>query len=478
MTLAEIQAMRSRIARGEIKSDGHLPNFTERNKAMDGLEKALNIKRAEEEKKRLAEEALRAKTYHMDLDDIPDVFHPMIRDIRNMRHLEYDLKGGRGSTKSSTIAMMIVELLRNFHNVHAVVCRQVGNTIKDSVYNKLQWAIEKQGLWDEFRFQRSPLEITLKATGQTIYFRGADDPDKIKSINPPFGYIGILWFEELDQFEGPEAVRKIEQSAIRGGDIAWIFKSFNPPKSMNNWANEYIQQPKENRIVHHSTYHDVEPTWLGKAFLEEAEHLREINPDAYEHEYGGVANGVGGKVFEYLDIRPISQEEVDSMDRLYAGVDWGWYPDPYAFVLCAYNPRDEKIYILDEHYGNKMSNEETAHWIMENHRGHLHDLQYGVICDSSENKSVADYVDAGVWNAKAAYKPPGSVDYGMKWLQRRTIVVDPARTPNAYREIVQYEYDRDKEGNVISGYPDRDNHTIDALRYSLSPVFLRRLTKA
>ncbi len=478
MTLSEIQAMRSRIARGDIKSDGKLPNFTERNKAMDGLEKALQIKKAEEDRQRAAEEALSAKTYHLDLDDIPDTFHAVIRDIRNHRHLEYNFKGGRGSTKSTTFAMMIVELLKNNHNVHALVCRRIGNTLKDSVYNKIEWAIDKQGMTDEFVFQKSPMEIRLKATGQTIYFRGADDPGKIKSINPTFGYIGILWFEELDQFEGPEAVRKIEQSAIRGGDIAWIFKSFNPPKSMNNWANEYIQEPKDNRIVHHSTYLDVEPSWLGKAFLEEAEHLRTINPDAYEHEYGGVANGVGGKVFEYLELREITDEEIAGMDYFYGGVDWGWYPDPFAFVLCSYSPKDEKIYLLDEYYGNKLTNEATAAWILEHHRDELHGMQYGLICDSAENKSVADYVSSGIWNAKAAYKPPGSVEYGMKWLQRRTIVIDPRRTPHAYEEIKTYEYDRDKDGNIISGYPDRDNHTIDALRYSLTPVFLRRLTKA
>ena len=479
MSLTDIQVMRSKIARGEVTdSFGFAPDFADRNKAMSELEKALNIKAAEEERKRKAEEALKAKTYHMDLDDIPDTFHATIRDIRNHRHLEYDFKGGRGSTKSSSIAMMIVELMRNFHNIHVVVCRQVGNTLKDSVYNKLQWAIDKQGLSEEFRFQKSPMEIVLKATGQTIYFRGADDPDKIKSINPPFGYIGILWFEELDQFEGPEAVRKIEQSAIRGGDIAWIFKSFNPPKSMNNWANEYIQEPKENRIVHHSTYHDVEPSWLGKAFLEEAEHLKAINPDAYEHEYGGVANGVGGKVFEYLEIREITDEEIEAMDHLYAGVDWGWYPDPYAFILCSYNPRNEKIYLLDENVGCKKSNEKTAAWILKHHKQDLHDMQYGVICDSEENKSVVDYTNLGIWNAKPAYKPPGSVEYSMKWLQRRTLVIDPKRTPYACKEIKKYEYDRDKEGNIISGYPDRDNHTIDALRYSLSPVYLRRQSKA
>ena len=91
------------------------------------------------------------------------------------------------------------------------------------------------------------MEIEYIPTGQKIYFRGADDPGKIKSIKPQFGYIGIVWFEELDQYHGPEAIRNIEQSVIRGGDIAYIFKSFNPPQTANNWANKYVKIPKSSQ---------------------------------------------------------------------------------------------------------------------------------------------------------------------------------------------------------------------------------------
>ena len=116
--------------------------------------------------------------------------------------------------------------------MHALVLRKVGNTIKDSVYAQFKWAISKQKLDKDFRFKASPFEITYKPTGQKIYFRGADDPFKIKSIKPEFGYIGIIWFEELDQFAGPEEVRNIQQSAIRGGDKAYKFKSSSMTQSI------------------------------------------------------------------------------------------------------------------------------------------------------------------------------------------------------------------------------------------------------
>ena len=61
----------------------------------------------------------------------------------------------------------------------------------------------------------------------------------------------------------------------------------------------------------------------------------------------------------------------------------------------------------------------------------------------------------------------------MKWLQRRKIVIDKRRTPNACKEFVHYEFEQDKEGNYISGYPDKDNHAIDATRYALERVWRR-----
>lgn len=419
----------------------------------------------------VSEASRAAGEYHLDLDIIADVFHPMVRDIRRGLHTEYVLPGGRGSTKSSVISCIITEILKNNSDMHALVLRKVGNTIKDSVYAQIKWAISKMGLEDEFKFKTSPFEITYKPTGQKIYFRGADDPLKIKSIKPEFGYIGISWFEELDQFAGPEEVRNIQQSAIRGGDKAYRFKSFNPPRSKNNWANEYTTEAefKDSAAkVVRSTYKDVPAEWLGEQFINDAEHLKEVNPAAYENEYMGEANGNGGNVFEFIEERTITDEEISQMDRIYQGVDWGWYPDPYAFVRIYYDSARETIFFIDEIRENKKKNSWTSAEIKR--RGYD---DYVITCDSAEPKSVTDYRDDGL-PARAAKKGPGSVEYSMKWLQGKKLVMDPNRTPEACKEFKKYEYDRDKDGNIISGYPDRDNHLIDATRYATESLWERR----
>lgn len=401
---------------------------------------------------------------------IASPFLSVLHDINEHKYLEYLFEGGRGSTKSSFISLSIIDLMMKYEDLNALVMRQVSNTIKDSVYNQILWAIDQLGLNSEFHATKNPVEITRIRTGQKIFFRGADDPNKVKSIKVPFGYIGILWFEELDQFLGPEAIRKIEQSAIRGGDLAWIFKSFNPPKSAINWANKYSKLSKANRLVHKSDYRSVPKKWLGAPFIEEAEFLKEINSVAYENEYLGEANGTGGNVFENIVIRKITDDEIKEFDRIGNGVDWGWYPDPFAYNRVHYDSARLTLYIFKEFRANKMSNEATAKELKENYI--LEDEI--VICDSAENKSIGDYKAYGI-AARAAEKGPGSVDYSMKWLQSlKAIVIDDIRCPHTATEFIEYEYERDKEGNVITGYPDKNNHHIDAVRYATNPIWKRR----
>ena len=391
--------------------------------------------------------------------------------IDGEEYLEYVLPGGRGSTKSTFISIKIIDLIIHNPSLNAVALRQVANTLRDSVFAQFLWAIDKLGLNDKFKCSYSPLEITYLPTGQKIFFRGADDPVKLKGIKVTKGYIGILWYEELDQFKGPEAVRTIQQSVIRGGDKAFIFKSFNPPKTKNNWANKDLEVPKANRFVVHSNYTQIPKAWLGDAFIEEAEHLKEVNPQAYEHEYLGKANGNGGNVFDNVTIREITDKEIEVFDRIYMGVDWGWYPDPWAFDKCYFNAAQRSLYIFDEARGNKMSNKQTYE-LLVNEKGVTPADR--VTCDSAENKSISDYKEYGLY-ARGAKKGPGSLEYSMKWLQSlNEIVIDNARCPYTAQEFLDYEYERDKDGNVISGYPDKDNHHIDAVRYATETIWRKK----
>ena len=400
-------------------------------------------------------------------EKIGSAFYDVAHDVFHNGHTHYDFSGGRGSLKSSTVSVLVPLLLINNPGTHALVLRKVANTIRDSVYAQYIWAIGELGMAAYWEAKVSPMELIYKPTGQKIMFRGADDPMKIKSIKVPFGYIAVTHFEEKDQFAGRAEIRAILQSTMRGGSKYWNFESYNPPISRDNWANKDSLEERTDRLCHKSTYLQAPPEWLGGQFFAEAEHLKATDERAYQHEYLGIPVGTGGNVFDNLELREITDEEMSHFDHIYQGVDYGWFPDPFAFIRLHYDRARETIYLMDEIYQNKLTNEASGNIIIQ--RGYKDAY---ITCDSAEPKSVADYRAMGL-PAKAAVKGPGSVDYGMKWLQRRKIVIDRKRTPNAYNEFVNYEYDRNKDGDIISGYPDENNHLIDATRYAVERISRR-----
>lgn len=402
---------------------------------------------------------------------IAPAFYPVYWDVQNGDHTFYDLYGGRGSTKSSFISIMLILGIVQDKNANAIVFRKVGNTLGTSVYEQVLWAINALNMQDQWKCTTSPYKCTYKRTGQVILFRGLDYAKKLKSIKVSKGYLKYLWFEELDEFAGEEEIRSVQQSVLRGGEKHIVFKSFNPPISKANWANQYVMKPQRRALRHKSCYTEVPPEWLGQQFLDDAEDLKETNPRAYEHEYLGNAVGTGGEVFENLEIREITDEEISHFDNIFMGIDWGWYPDPFHWGKMHYDSTRKTLYIYDEYRANKQSNAETWNNLVMLKGVTGTDL---ITADSAEPKSVSDYRDYGAL-CRGAIKGPDSVRYGMKWLQSlKKIVIDPARCPATMKEFSEYEYERTPDDEIISGYPDLNNHSIDCVRYAMERIWKRK----
>ena len=403
-------------------------------------------------------------------DSMAHTFWDLYDDLKRDGHAEYWLKGGRGSTKSSFISLVIVRGLLADPNANAIIYRKVGNTIKDSVYSQMLWAIDQLQLAPWFQAKVSPFELIYKPTGQRVLFRGADDPLKSKSIKLQHGYFRYLWFEELSEFRGMEDIRTIKQSVFRGVDRGVTLYSYNPPKSAQNWVNTEALKSVTGRLVHHSTYLDVPKEWLKEAFISEAERLAQSNERAYRNEYMGEVTGTGGTVFDNLVLREISADEIGGFSATYAGLDFGWFPDPLHFVRCAYDPARRRLCIFDEYRTVKTSNADAYRILTE--KKQLTATEE-VIADSAEMKSVNDMRSYGM-RCIAATKGPGSVRASMRWLQAlNEIVIDPARCPDAAKEFSQYEYERTRDGEFVDAYPDANNHAIDAVRYALNRVWMR-----
>ena len=430
-------------------------------------------------------------------DVIIPVFADPLQDILQHKHTHYVFEGGRGSTKSSLISEAIPLIMLDNPNAHAVVFRKVGNTMKNSVWSQIVWGINKLGLDPLFHIPKSIASpITLKHTGQQILFFGLDDPQKVKSVKLPFGYIAITWFEELDQYSGEKELRTVLQSTMRGGDKFWDFRSFNPPISNMNWANQYAldARGRKNTLVTKNTYLDVPEEWLGPAFIDEANDLKETNYKAYQHEYLGIPVGTGGNVFENVEPMYMSDELISQFDHIYNGIDWGWFPDCFAFTKMHFDMARRNLYIFAEYRVNKQSNRATYDTLYHEktlysdeflakryemgdpvRQRHFLEPDELVTADSAEPKSVSDYRSYGAYGCREAEKGPDSVTYSMKWLQSLNhIYIDPNRCPGTLKEFVEYEYERDKDDEIVSGYPDANNHSIDSVRYALERLWKKR----
>ncbi len=395
----------------------------------------------------------------MELDKlIAPSFYEVHNAIDSYTH--FWLCGGRGSTKSSFVSIEIVLGIMKNPDTNAVALRKVGAYLRDSVFSQIEWAIEKLGVSHLWEIKPSVPEMVYTKTGQKILFRGADKPSKLKSTKVTHGYVRYIWYEELDEFHGMKEIRSINQSLMRGGEKFTVFYSYNPPQNRRSWVNREALKKRDDMLIHKSTYQSVPREWLGEQFFLEAEYLKRLHYNQYAHEYLGEITGTGGEIFSNLVLRTISDEEAASFDSVRCGIDFGFAADPFVFVACYYH--NNVLVIFDEIYAKGMSNHAAAERIDE--KGYGGKM---IVCDSAEPKSINDMHLFGL-RVRGARKGRDSIEYGIKFLQGlEAIVIDTERCPNTAREFSEYELERGTDGEFRSTYPDRNNHTIDAVRYAL-----------
>ena len=355
---------------------------------------------------------------------------------------EVVLKGGRGSAKSSYAYQKQLDVFLSRPDSMWLCMRRYANTLRRSCFANVLWAIRKRGMTigrsgedADFTASVSPMEVVYNATGQKILFSGLDDPEKLKSItfDDPRKKIEILTWEEYSQFD-PADVRNVEYSVLRA-DYGLEFKLFNPPPDSEHWANREAADKADDPavLVHHSTWRDVPEEFLGARFVANAERMYRESPEAARNELDGECIELQGRVFRNVEERTVTDEEIAEFRWIRRGLDWG--------------------------YGRPIRDEDGEPVFRR-------DLPANEVrCDIAERKSIADYRAYGI-NAVGASKRVPVAD-GIVWLKGRArIAIDRRRAPLAYQEFVRYRALLDKEGR-FAGYPDKDNHAIDAVRYAV-----------
>lgn len=386
-------------------------------------------------------------------------------DYWNTRKRYAVCKGSRGSKKSKTTALWLISHIIQYPLANALCVRRYQNTLRDSVFSDLKWAIHKLNVDAFFEFTVSPMQITYKPTGQKILFRGLDEGTKITSISVDNGVLCWVWIEEAYEITNEDDFNKLDMS-IRGELPDGYFKRFMitfNPWSATSWLKaRFFDKPDDDVLTKTTTWQCNE--WLGDddraLFLK----MKEENPRRYRIEGDGEWGVATGLIYEKVKVEHFDVDEVRKTPDIKAafGLDFG-FTDPNAFVCTMVDNTNKRIYVFDEWYKNGVTNRIIAQQIK--------DMGYGnqrIVCDCADAKSIVELQDEGI-QAEPSRKGKDSVTHGIQLIQNYEIIVHP-RCVEFYKEISNYCWMTDRNGKPTDKPDHEFSHGMDAMRYGVSKV--------
>ena len=403
--------------------------------------------------------------------DFVEVYRAVHESFETGKYREIISKGGRGSIKSNFWAAVAEETIYNDPQAHVVYTRRYKVDLRGSVYNQFMKTVIRHGNIDKWDFKTSPMMAIYKKTGQCVIFVGADKPISLKSYNLSFGYVKLLIHEECDEMAGLEQMDNIEDTFLRSNTAALDVKIFNPPKSVNNFMNDYVtkcqDEHKDTTYICHSYYYNVPIKWLGKRFFDRAAWFKDHKPKYYANNYLGEVTGTGGGIFDNVEVRTITDDEIAAMPYFAHGLDFG-FEHPQTFEQSYYDSDNDILYCTAEVYARKCKNSTFSQKIRKY-------LGVEILCDSARPDAIKELQDWG-FNAIGAKKRWGSGkgrDYCWEWMQQTTkIVVDPDRCPHLKHELTTLEHEQLPDGTFSDAYPTLEEDCVMALIYGNNRIIM------
>ena len=377
------------------------------------------------------------------------------------------IKGSRGSKKSVTTQLELIYKMMKNPWMNVLRMRRFGNTLRDSVYVGLKSATNRLGVAHLWKFTVSPMERTYLPTGQKILFRGFDDALKLTSIQLEKGHITHLWLEEAYELESKDKLDTVVEG-MRGelddpNAYRQVILTFNPWSEKSWLKSEFFDKEDDDIFTLTTTYKINE--FLDKQTIKRYEKLYETNPRRAKIVCDGEWGIAEGLVFEEnWRVELVDKSVVDEKGaHEIFGLDYGYTNDPTALFVGVINLETRKLYVMDEMYEKKLSNEQIAENIKI--KGYQNKR---IVADSAEPKSNNRLRTLGIRSLIGARKGKDSVRNGIDFLQGFEIIIDP-RCRNFIKEISNYAWDEDKYGNKVNVPIDDFNHLMDAMRYACEP---------
>ncbi len=374
-------------------------------------------------------------------------------------------KGSRASKKSKTSALWFIVNLMKHPAANLLVVRATYNTLRNSCFTELKWAIARLGVQQYWQINLSPLEMTYLPTGQKIYFRGLDDPLKVTSITVDVGVLCWLWIEEAYEIDSEESFDTLDES-IRGQVPDGLFKqitlTFNPWNEHHWLKKRFFDTSDSDTLAKTTNYLCNE--FLDAADLRVFERMKRDNPRRYQVAGLGNWGMVDGLVYENFREAEFDLSDLPDTARSFFGLDFGYTNDPTAFWAGMVDEKSKKIWVFDEMYERGMSNERIAERITE--MGYAKEV---ITADSAEPKSIDRLRTLGLRRVRAAQKGKDSILNGIDRIQDYELIVHP-RCKNFLVEIYNYTWAKDRFGRTINKPIDDFNHLMDAMRYALESL--------
>ena len=376
-------------------------------------------------------------------------------------------KGSRGSKKSKTTALNMIYRLLEYPESNGLCVRRYGNTLRDSVYSDLKWAIHKLGVDAYFECTVSPMQIVRKSTGQKILFRGLDDGLKITSISVDKGVLCWVWIEEAYEISNEDDFNKLDMS-IRGevpeGYFKQITLTFNPWSATSWLKKRFFDESDDDTFTKTTTWQCNE--WLDDADRKIFLKMKDQNPRRYRIEGDGDWGIAEGLIYTKVRIEEFDIDAVRKTPNIKSAfnLDFG-FTDPNAFVCEMVDNTNQIIYVFDEWYKTGVTNKIIAQQIK--------DMGYGgqkIICDSAEPKSIAELQEEGI-QAEPSRKGKDSVNHGIQLIQNYTIIVHP-KCVEFSKEIQNYCWAKDKDGKPTDKPDHEFSHGMDSMRYGVAKLLI------
>ena len=356
--------------------------------------------------------------------------------------------GGRGSGKSVSASQAIITLAsRRRGRVLAV--RKVARTLRLSVWPRLLSELSKWGLLNRCKVNKSEMSILLPG-GSEIDCVGADDPEKIKSVDDAW----CAWIEEADSLTEAD-FDAIDFSLRQGGDK--LILTFNPPPlapGQAHWIKaRFIDRDDPQALVLRTTWKDNK--FLPADYVQRLLDLEQTNPELYRMWALGEFVGLSGAIFKRWDIVDAIPADAEFIGY---GLDFGFSVDPTALVEVW--RMDGEYYYREVIYSTGLTN---ADLISEMRTIGITDEE--IVADSAEPKSIEELRRAG-FRVKPARKGPDSVRAGIDYMLGFVHHIERGSS-NLIKEFGSYSWATDRSGNLQPKPVDAYNHAVDAIRYRL-----------